>query len=84
MYRLRDDVSMCPTDDGTILLDERHGRYWQLNTTGAEILAALLDGATADEVVRRLVDTRPVDRQRAAADIADLLTRLARADLVIP
>ncbi|MFD4407865.1 lasso peptide biosynthesis PqqD family chaperone [Nocardia sp. NPDC058499] len=82
MHRLRTDVSICPTDDGTILLDERHGRYWQLNATGAEILVAILDGATPDDVVRRLVDTRPVDRQRAAADITDLLTRLTRADLV--
>ncbi|RDI52823.1 lasso peptide biosynthesis PqqD family chaperone [Nocardia mexicana] len=82
MHRLRDDVSVCPTEDGTILLDERHGRYWQLNTTGAEILDAFLAGATADEMVRTLVDTRPVDRRRAAADVADLLTQLTRADLV--
>ncbi|MEU4841844.1 lasso peptide biosynthesis PqqD family chaperone [Nocardia testacea] len=75
-------MSICPTEDGTILLDQRHGRYWQLNTTGAEILTALLDGATPDEIVRRLVDTRPVDRQRAADDVTDLLARLVRAGLV--
>lgn len=81
MHRLRDDVSLCATADGTILLDERSGRYWQLNTTGAEILTALLDGVAEDEVVRRLTETRPVGRERAAADVADLLTQLARADL---
>ncbi|MBF6175025.1 lasso peptide biosynthesis PqqD family chaperone [Nocardia blacklockiae] len=82
MNRLRDDVSLCATPDGTILLDERNGRYWQLNPTGTEILAALLDGVAEDEVVRRLTESRPVARERAAADVADLLTQLARADLV--
>ncbi|MFI1015791.1 PqqD family peptide modification chaperone [Streptomyces sp. NPDC020965] len=37
-----------------VLLDERSGRDWQLNPTGALILRTLLDGNTADDVVRRL------------------------------
>jgi hypothetical protein len=29
--RLRPDIATADTDDGLVLLDERTGRYWQLN-----------------------------------------------------
>lgn len=29
-----------------VLLNERTGRYWQLNATGAAVVPALLDGLT--------------------------------------
>jgi hypothetical protein len=41
--RLRADMSATDTDDGPVLLDERVGRYWQLNRTGAFVLRLLLD-----------------------------------------
>ncbi|MFD7713180.1 lasso peptide biosynthesis PqqD family chaperone [Streptomyces sp. NPDC059785] len=80
--RLRDDVTCCPTDDGMVLLDERDGRYWQLNATGAAVVQALLDGATPDRIADRLAATRPVDPARAAADVAAFLDRLTRARLL--
>jgi hypothetical protein len=64
-----------------VLLDERTGRYWQLNSTGAEILRAVLDGTARGEVAARLAATRDVTAERAAADIAELLDRLAAAGL---
>jgi hypothetical protein len=82
MSRLRADVSACPTDDGMVLLDERTGRYWQLNNTGAAVLHALLDGATPEQITDRLAAARPVTRQRAAADVTALLVALTRAKLV--
>ncbi|MFE6922951.1 lasso peptide biosynthesis PqqD family chaperone [Nocardia sp. NPDC057663] len=82
MTQLRTDVSCCPTQDGMVLLDERDGRYWQLNTTGAAVVSALLDGATPAQVADRLAATRPVDHDRAAADVAALLDHLTRAGLL--
>ncbi len=82
MSRLRADVTACPTEDGMVLLDERTGRYWQLNTTGATVLQALLNGATPEHVTDRLAAARPVSRQRAAADVTALLEALTRASLV--
>ncbi len=82
MTSLRDDVSVCSADDGMVLLDERSGRYWQLNVTGAEVLSALLSGATPQEVAARLAASRAVDEQRAAADVAALLDQLVKAGLV--
>ncbi|MFI9580581.1 lasso peptide biosynthesis PqqD family chaperone [Streptomyces sp. NPDC052236] len=82
MSRLRADVTACPTEDGMVLLDERNGRYWQLNATGALAVQALLDGATPEHVADQLTRTRPVSRERAAADVAALVDQLTRANLV--
>ncbi|WTW32198.1 lasso peptide biosynthesis PqqD family chaperone [Streptomyces purpurascens] len=62
---LRPDVTACATGDGMVLLDERTGRYWQLNSTGALAVTALLDGAAPGQVADRLAATRPVPRERA-------------------
>jgi hypothetical protein len=80
--RLRAHVSACPTEDGMVLLDERTGRYWQLNATGATVVAALLNGATPEQVTDRLAATRPVSRERVTADVTALLDQLTRANLV--
>ncbi|MCQ4042625.1 lasso peptide biosynthesis PqqD family chaperone [Streptantibioticus rubrisoli] len=82
MSRLRADVTACPTDDGMVLLDERQGRYWQLNSTGALVVQALIDGATPEQVADQLSRVRPVSRERAVADVAALMDQLTRAKLV--
>ncbi|RKN45052.1 lasso peptide biosynthesis PqqD family chaperone [Streptomyces hoynatensis] len=65
-----------------VLLDERTGRYWQLNGTGAHILRALLDGGTPDGVAEALAArVEAVSREQIAADVRDLLDRLAAARL---
>ncbi|MFB8034006.1 lasso peptide biosynthesis PqqD family chaperone [Streptomyces sp. NPDC056004] len=64
-----------------VLLDERDGRYWQLNATGATVLQALLDGATPQQVAERLAAARPVTSERAAADVAALIDHLTRVGL---
>jgi hypothetical protein len=58
-HHLRADVTYCDTEDGLVLLDGRRGRYWQLNTTGATVLRALLDGATPQNIARQLSQTSP-------------------------
>ncbi|MFJ8648634.1 lasso peptide biosynthesis PqqD family chaperone [Streptomyces sp. NPDC093546] len=80
--RLCRDVTTCDTDDGLVLLDGRRGRYWQLNTTGAAILRALLGGARPEQVAEQLARRQPVTPEQAAADIDDLIGRLSHARLV--
>jgi hypothetical protein len=80
--QLRADVSTAATDDGVVLLDERAGRYWQLNPTGALVLQLLLDGAAPQQVAQTLADRQPVSTEQAAADVAVLLERLRAAGLV--
>ena len=44
--RLPSHVSITDTDDGVVLLQQRTGRYFQLNHTGGRVLRRLLDGGT--------------------------------------
>lgn len=81
---MRLDPAVCVTETayGTVLLDTRTGTYWQLNETGSAVLAALSQGYTETEAVRRLTDGFQVDEQRAAKDIAGLLDQLRSAGVM--
>lgn len=80
--RLRPDIATTDTDDGLVLLDERSGRYWQLNSTGADLLHALLAGQDPDHIARDLVTRYHIDPQHAQRDIAALTEQLHAAKLV--
>lgn len=82
--RLRADVSVTETGDGMVLLDERSGRYWQLNSAGALVLRLLLDGVTPDEAAQTLTTRYPVSFERAGKDVAALVESLRAAQLVSP
>lgn len=82
--QFRSDISTTDTDYGTVLLDERSGRYWQLNGTGALVVQILRDGGTQAEAVTALVGQFEVDESQANADVAALLDGLRSAGLVTP
>lgn len=81
MWRLRADVSVTTTDYGSVLLDERAGRYWQLNQTGTTVLAELERGRTVREIVDGLVAEHDVELARATADVRQLVAELSKARL---
>ncbi|MEU5213368.1 lasso peptide biosynthesis PqqD family chaperone [Streptomyces sp. NPDC020742] len=81
--RLHPDVVSTDTDDGTVLLNERTGRYWQLNGTGAEVLRRILDGAAPDLIAAEIAARHRIDASRAERDIAAVLDQLKTANLVI-
>jgi Coenzyme PQQ synthesis protein D (PqqD) len=82
IFQLRADVTTADTDDGMVLLDERTGRYWQLNQTGARVLRLLLDSATPHQVAQTLAAQHPVSTEQATADVTAFLARLRTAGLV--
>lgn len=73
--RLRADIATTDTDDGLVLLDERTGRYWQLNPTGAYVLHALLEGHPRDRIAGELAT-------RYHIDVTALADQLSAAKLV--
>ncbi len=82
---LRPDVCATDTHDGMVLLDEATGRYWQLNSTGALVLRALLDGATPQEAAYRLAERHPhLAAEQAGQDVRALLAALSGRRLVVP
>ncbi|WP_215448261.1 lasso peptide biosynthesis PqqD family chaperone [Streptomyces sp. ATCC 21386] len=80
--QLREDVSLVDTDYGKVLLNGGTGEYWELNPTGGLILAALLEGSPAEEIIGTLCAEFEVDEDRAATDVAALLSALREARLV--
>ncbi|MGP4019726.1 lasso peptide biosynthesis PqqD family chaperone [Saccharopolyspora sp. 5N708] len=82
MLRLHPDVATTDTDDGIVLLHQRTGRYWQLNTTGAAILRRLLDGQETDQIAADLAERYRLDADRAVRDVRAVVQQLRAAHLV--
>ena len=76
------DVVATDVEDGLVLLDQRSGRYWQLNRAGASTLRLLLDSNSPDEAATMLTRNRPDVTERARADVRTLITQLLDARLV--
>jgi hypothetical protein len=81
-FALNPQVSLAETDDGAVLLHERTGRYWQLNTTGFSVLRSLTSGQTCEQAAQTLASQRAVSATRARNDVAALLASLCSADLL--
>ncbi|MEU5052065.1 lasso peptide biosynthesis PqqD family chaperone [Streptomyces sp. NPDC021096] len=82
MLSLRQDISVVAVDDGMVLLDERTGRYYQVNGSGAVVLGVLLEGGGEDEAADALTERYDVLRERALADAAEIIRRLRTTGLV--
>ncbi|MER7580185.1 lasso peptide biosynthesis PqqD family chaperone [Kitasatospora sp. NPDC097691] len=76
-------VLATETESGLVLLDERGGRYWQLNGSGATALKLLLAGTSTQDTAEELTRGSAVGSDQAAADIAALLNALSQAGLVV-
>lgn len=75
-------VTMVESEDGMVFLNEKTGRYWQLNGTGSEIVQLLLGGETAESVAARIREKYPDAAEQAAADVDALIHRLRDAKLL--
>ncbi|MFJ6053692.1 lasso peptide biosynthesis PqqD family chaperone [Streptomyces sp. NPDC092307] len=82
--RLRADISTADTDDGMVLLDERDGRYWQLNHSGTKIMKLLLSGHANHDVITSLVAEYHISHDRAEDDVTSFVRHLQNARLVAP
>jgi PqqD family protein of HPr-rel-A system len=79
--RLQDRVLVTETEDGAVLLNERSGQYWQLNSSGWLILQTLLRDGSPDMAAAALVARYPVEPEQARADVEALLATLRKARL---
>ncbi|MEV7627212.1 lasso peptide biosynthesis PqqD family chaperone [Actinoplanes sp. NPDC089786] len=79
---MRSDVSATDTEDGLVLLDQRSGRYWHLNRSGAAMLRMLLDGRTPQETAARIAQSSAVTEPAALTDVERLMALLRKAKLV--
>ncbi|WP_218134985.1 lasso peptide biosynthesis PqqD family chaperone [Amycolatopsis xylanica] len=80
--RLHADVSTAVTDYGTIMLDERSGRYWQLSPVGALVVEFLSEGKGIDDAIGSIVERFDVDESRARSDVNAFIGKLRSTGLV--
>ncbi|MFB9928440.1 lasso peptide biosynthesis PqqD family chaperone [Amycolatopsis halotolerans] len=80
--QLSDHVTMTSVDDSVVLLDERKGRYWQLNSTAAGILRELVAGSRPEDLRDRLAAASGADRDTVERDMRDFVRQLQSAGLI--
>ncbi|MGA5816293.1 lasso peptide biosynthesis PqqD family chaperone [Kitasatospora sp. NPDC094028] len=76
------DLTLAETEFGAAMLDQRSGKYWQLNPVAALIARTLLDGGTPEDAVRAVTARFDVDEARAAADVHGLVEAMRAAGVV--
>jgi hypothetical protein len=85
MYTLDKDVTLTYTEQDAVLLNQRTGRYWLVNDTGAIVLRHLLDGDTIDDAMttlrHRYADCDPALLEQ---ECRDLLENLVQKGLMTP
>lgn len=82
MYALAPMVVIADDDRGSIMLDERSGRYWMLNDTAAVVLHCLLDGGTPQDAAGQLRSRYP-GAPDPTVDVQALLTQLCDRGLLV-
>jgi hypothetical protein len=83
MYSLAPHVVMTEAETGAVLLNQRTGRYWMINDTGALVLRRLLDGSPVNEAASELTASYAhADPDRAERDTVALLDQLRSSGLV--
>jgi len=82
-FRLHPDLTTADTEYGTVLLDGRDGRYWQLNPSAAMIMRILAEGGDRKQAVGALLEQFDVDHDHALRDVDSLVDALTEAGLVV-
>ena len=77
------DLTSADTEYGTVLLDERAGRYWQLNPSAAVIMRVLAEGGDRGRAAAALLEQFDVDPDDARRDVDSLVAALTEAGLVV-
>jgi hypothetical protein len=80
--KISKSVILTETDDGMVLLEERIGRYWQLNSTGAVVLRTLDQGGTVQQAITELTTERPEASERIESDVRTFLETLRQAGVI--
>ncbi|MDL9949028.1 lasso peptide biosynthesis PqqD family chaperone [Gordonia sp. ABSL11-1] len=77
------DISSTETEYGTVLLDKKSGKYWNLNPTGTLIWQSILGSGDLNDAVNALVDTYDVDRTTASRDAQSVIDGLVDAGIIV-
>ena len=79
---INESVVCAKLDDEAVLLNVETGIYFGLDAVGSRIWDLLGEGASEEEICRRLLDEYEVDPPQVRADVAAFLDRLVEKGLV--
>jgi len=85
LFKLRADaVDWREVEGEVVVLDRMSSSYLAINTTGAVLWPALVEGSRTADLVSLLRSEFDVDEQRAEADVRAFVTMLRERDLLEP
>jgi hypothetical protein len=83
VYRVRPDgVVWRAAGDEMVLLDTQSSVYFGLDRWGSFLWTHLAEGATVADLVAALAATAPIERVRAAGDVAEFVDALLHHGLI--
>ena len=71
-------------EEEVVAVDTRTAMYMAVNRSGAVLWPALLEGATCEELIDRLVATYGVGREQAEQDVDEFVRALDEQELLEP
>ncbi|MFK0226644.1 lasso peptide biosynthesis PqqD family chaperone [Streptomyces sp. NPDC090303] len=74
--QLSPDVATVEVEDGAVLLNQRTGRYWQLNYSGAYTLRCILDGKSLAQTASEIAAHYGIKSEVARADVDAVVDQL--------
>ena len=81
---LRDaDLDWREVEGELVVLDLRESRYLAINRTGQVLWTILLEGATREELITRLIEEFEIERPRAASDVDSFTSELESRGLLV-
>jgi len=76
------DVIFTIVDDQAILLEQKTGKYYSLNTVGTRFWALLEEYGHLDKVQKQLMAEFDVEEEQLNADVERLVSKLLENDLL--
>lgn len=80
--KFRIDVRVRTSDDKTVILDMKTGKYWHLNSTASIIAEGIQNGESLPEICALVSSVKNVAPQTAASDCAQFIQELSNAGLL--
>jgi hypothetical protein len=80
--RIREHVRSVIDQDGAVLLDLKHGKYFGLSPVGAEIWLKLETGLTLPEIEAHLCRTYDAPAETLRRDLTVFVEHLRQAQLI--
>lgn len=80
----REGIAWSDLGSEVVILDLRSSTYFSARDSGAFLVNALVDGASATTLVERLLGRYEADTDTVRADVDEFLGELARRDLIEP